>query len=62
MKSDLVTTLIEATGLPEESIAPEVHRLLKEHEVTDPSLEDLREIVAEYLQSVFEEILEEKSA
>lgn len=62
MANDLVNTLIKATGLPEESISPEVQKLLNARNMSDPDLEDLREIVAEYLQSVFEEILNEKSA
>lgn len=62
MKNDLVTTLIQATGLPEESISPEIHRLLRAKDIQEPDIEDLRNIVAEYLQTVFEEILNQKSA
>jgi len=52
----LLTTLIEATGLPTELVGRELQRLIVEKNV-DPNhvtLQDIREILVDLLQSTFE--------
>lgn len=50
----LLRTIIEATGLPEESLENEMDRLIRNRGL-DPqavTLDDVREILAAYLQDV----------
>lgn len=51
---ELVETLCRATGLPFETIHPEVQRLIHRRGLDQKELqvEDLRQILAEYLQEV----------
>ena len=54
MGNALLETLISATGLPEGDIHREIQVLLSKHNMDSNTLtmEDLREIMAEYLQDV----------
>lgn len=54
MGNALLETLITATGLPEGDIHRELQVLLTKHNKSSETLtlEDLREIMAEYLQDV----------
>jgi hypothetical protein len=50
----LLRALIEATGLPTEAVDREIQRLCKAHHL-DPeniTLDDLRDVLASYLQDV----------
>jgi hypothetical protein len=57
----LLRILIEATGLPKESLEMEMKRVLSERGLReeDLTLEDLREVIASYLQ---EALLEAKDS
>ncbi|MGE0529616.1 MAG: hypothetical protein AB7G93_02005 [Bdellovibrionales bacterium] len=50
----LLGTLIEASGLPRESIEPELLRLMKERDYSPErlTLPEVREILAAYLQEI----------
>jgi hypothetical protein len=54
----LVQDVIEGTGLPDQVIRDEFTELLKKHGKTeaDLTMDDLRDILAEYLQDVFVEM------
>lgn len=54
MGNKLLEMVILATGLPESEIRSELQNLLRQHGKSAESLttEDLREIMAEYLQDV----------
>ena len=58
---ELLRTLVEATGLPPAAVEPELLKLLSQRGLTPESvrLEDVREILAVYLQDV---LLEAKAA
>lgn len=58
MGKNLSETLIAATGLPTEPVEREFHSLLNKHgkSAEDLTLEELREVMAEYLQTVFLEL------
>lgn len=58
MGETLAQTLIEATGLPEKSLEKEFNALLAKHGKTPETmtLDDLREVMADYLQTVFLEL------
>lgn len=61
---NLIDTVVSATGLPEDPIQRELNSLLAQFG-KDPehvTLEDLREIMADYLQTVLLEAKEELSA
>ncbi|MBO9668274.1 MAG: hypothetical protein J7501_15845 [Bdellovibrio sp.] len=60
MSKELVETVVGATGLPQEPIQREFHSLLEKHGTTpeDLTLDDLREIMADYLNEVFLELAE----
>lgn len=64
MGVNLAKTLIEATGLPEDPVKRELDSLLSQHgkDAANLTLEELREVMADYLQSVFLELQNEKSA
>lgn len=57
---DLFNTVVSATGLPEDTIGGELHSLLNNNgkSVETMTLEDLREVMAEYLQNVLLEAKE----
>jgi len=60
----LINTVVSATGLPEDPIQRELSSLLNKHGKAPEhlTLEDLREIMADYLQTVLVEAKEELSA
>lgn len=60
----LTKTVIAATGLPQEPVEREFNALLEKHgkHPETLTLEELREVMAEYLQSVFLELKEDLSA
>lgn len=60
----LAKTVIEATGLPQDSVEKEFNTLLERFGKSPETLtmEELREVMAEYLQMVFLELHEEMSA
>lgn len=64
MANALVKTLIEATDLPNDSLSKEFDRLLASHGTNSDqvTLEQLREIMADYLQTILLETKEELSA
>lgn len=64
MANELVQTLITATDLPEDAVARELGTLLSQYgtNTEEITLEQLREIMAEYLQTVLLEVKEELSA
>ena len=58
---DLLKSLVQSTGLPEEAVEKEMQRLMTKHGIVteELSLATLRIILAEYLQDV---LLEAKEA
>ncbi len=64
MGNTLSKTVIAATGLPQDPVEREFNALLEKYGKTPEALtvEELREVMAEYLQVVFLEMLNEKSA
>lgn len=64
MGATLTKTVIEKTGLPQDLIENEFNALLDKFGKNPESLtmEELREVMAEYLQLVFLELQEEMSA
>ncbi|MGZ3768417.1 MAG: hypothetical protein ACXVCP_01250 [Bdellovibrio sp.] len=64
MGASLSKTVIEETGLPKEIIEREFNAILAKFGKNPESLtmEELREVMAEYLQLVFLELQEEMSA
>lgn len=60
MGKDLLKTVVSATGLPEDPVERELNSLLKASgkSAETMTLEDLREVMAEYLQTVFLEAKE----
>lgn len=63
MGNELLKTVVEATGLPQDPVQRELKSLLRQSGVAaeNMTLEDLREVMAEYLQSVFVELKETQS-
>lgn len=64
MANELVKTLISATDLPEKALTKELEKIFSQHGTTveDISLDQLREIMADYLQTVLLEAKEDLSA
>lgn len=64
MGNPLIKTVVEATGLPEDPVQRELNQLIAQHgkNPDELTIEDLREIVADYLHSVMLECCEEYSA
>ncbi len=64
MGATLAKTVIEATGLPQEPVEKEFNALLAKYGKTPETLtlEELREVMADYLQIVFLEMQTEQSA
>ena len=62
MGDNLTNKVIEATGLPTDPVEREFSGLLAKHGTTaeDMTLDDLRDIMAEYLQTVFLELAQEE--
>lgn len=58
MGKQLMETVIEGTGLPDSMVRDEFQNLLDKHGLTAESLtlDDLRRVMADYLQDVFLEI------
>lgn len=54
---DLLKLLIESTGLPTESLAIEINRLVDQHGLvaSDITLDDVRNILTDYLQETLVE-------
>lgn len=61
--NDLLNTVIQATDLPESLIEKELHQLLSSAGFNKDTvtLDDLREVMAQYLQTVFLELAENES-
>ncbi len=61
MGNELFKFVVSSTGLPEDTVAPELCALLDRNgkDMETMSLDDLREVMAEYLQLV---LLEAQSA
>ncbi|MNJ91035.1 hypothetical protein D3C87_86790 [compost metagenome] len=64
MANELVKTLVNATELPESALSKELDTLFARHGTNAESvtLDELREIMADYLQTVLLEVKEELSA
>lgn len=64
MGKNLAETVIEATGLPTTAVEKEFNTLLQSHGTTaeDMTIDDLREMMAEYLQTVFLELAEQENS
>lgn len=64
MGETLVKTVIRATGLPQEPIEREFEALLSQQgkNIETLTLDELREVMAEYLQTVFLDLQDEMSA
>ena len=64
MGKNLAETVIEATGLPTTAVEKEFNTLLANHGTTaeEMTIDDLREMMAEYLQTVFLELAEQESS
>lgn len=64
MGNNLAKTVVAATGLPQDPVEREFNSLLAKHgkNPEDLTLEELREVMAEYLQIVFLEMQTENSA
>lgn len=54
MAGSLFNTVIQATGLPEDSVEKELRMLVARHGKSpqDLTIDDLREILADYLQTI----------
>lgn len=63
MAKDLAQTLISATGLPQDPVEREFNKILEKYGKSQEhlTLNELREVMAEYLQIVFLELAEENS-
>ena len=63
MGTKLINFVVENTGLPAEPVHRELNGLLEKHGVNPDSmtLEDLREVLADYLQDVFLELQEKEN-
>lgn len=61
MKNELLNTLIENCDLPSDLIQDELSTLIQKagHEAENLNLDQLREIMTEYLQDVFVELKDE---
>lgn len=61
---NLVEAVIAATGLPQNPLEKEFHMLLEKHgkNPEEMTLEDLREVMVDYLQTVMMELHEDISA
>lgn len=64
MGNNLAKTVIVATGLPQDPVEREFNSLLEKHGKNPDSLtlEELREVMADYLQTVFLEMQVENGA
>ncbi|WII72987.1 hypothetical protein QJS83_03765 [Bdellovibrio sp. 22V] len=64
MGETLTKTVIAATGLPQDPVEREFNTLLAKHGKSPETLtlEELREVMADYLQTVFLEMQNEQSA
>ncbi|WP_374076588.1 hypothetical protein [Bdellovibrio bacteriovorus] len=64
MGDTLAKTVIAATGLPQDPVEREFNALLEKYGKSPETLtiDELREVMAEYLQIVFLEMQTEKSA
>lgn len=64
MGNNLAKTVVAATGLPQDPVEREFNSLLERHGKNPDSLtlEELREVMAEYLQMVFLEMNVEDGA
>ena len=60
MESGLFKTVVQATGLPEKPISNELESLITKNGLNceDLTLDELREVMAEYLNTVFLEMIE----
>lgn len=58
MGTNLMKTVVEATGLPEAPVFKELESLIIQHNFSceNLSIEELRLVMADYLQSVFLEL------
>jgi hypothetical protein len=63
MKKNIVSTVVAATGLPTSPVEKELMSLIAQNKKSadDLSLDELREIMADYLQTVFLELAEEST-
>jgi hypothetical protein len=63
MGEDLFSQVIDATGLPQDGVSQELNRLLNQAGVerSEMTLDDLRRILAEYVQDVLLSAHEEYS-
>lgn len=62
MGNELTNTVVAATGLPTDPVERELNSLIVKHG-TNPeemTLDDLRDIMADYLQTVFLELAQEE--
>ena len=61
MAKDLMQELIVATGLPQDPVEREFNKILERYgkNQDELTLEELREVMADYLQIVFLELAEE---
>lgn len=59
MGKNLTQTLIEATDLPQDTIQNEFNGLLHRHGLNPDtlSMDELREVMADYLHMVFQELI-----
>lgn len=64
MGNTLAKAVVAATGLPQDPVEREFNNLLEKHGKNPESLtlEELREVMADYLQTVFLEMQVESSA
>ncbi|WP_347358391.1 hypothetical protein [Bdellovibrio sp.] len=64
MGNTLAKAVVVATGLPQDPVEREFNNLLEKHGKNPESLtlEELREVMADYLQTVFLEMQVESSA
>lgn len=63
MGTKLINFVVENTGLPADPVRRELDGLLEKHGVNPDTmtLEDLREVLADYLQDVFLELQEKEN-
>ncbi len=63
MGKNLAKTVVQATGLPQNPVEKELQSLLVKHGTSpeDLTLDQLRDVMAEYLQTVFLEIAEQEN-
>jgi hypothetical protein len=62
MGETLLRKVVQATGLPQDPVQKELEVFIEQHGISpqDLTLDELRDVMVEYLQSVFLELQQER--